>query len=103
MKTIVLVLSLIVGCVAVSCIAQERVCTPSGCYFVPASSVPYREYRQIEVKVPSTRTLNGESIPVVESHMNWQEVVVSQPVRQPLRRVLANRPVRGFLKRVFCR
>jgi len=89
MKTIVLVLSLFVGCVAVSCIAQERVCTPNGCYFVPASSVPVQ--RNVSPSV--------ERSVVVES----SEVVVSQSARQPLRRVFANRPVRGFLKRVFCR
>jgi hypothetical protein len=87
-----MLLGLTIACVvfgSVFALGQERVCTPSGCYFVPASSVPV----QHSVSPSIERSV------VVES----SEVVVSQPVRQPLRRVFANRPVRGFLKRVFCR
>jgi hypothetical protein len=68
---------------------QERVCTPSGCYFVPASPRPMQR------SVPQS----FEQSVVVES----REVVVTQPVRQPLRRVFANQPIRRLFSRLRCR
>ncbi len=90
-----MLLGLTIACVvfgSVFALGQERVCTPSGCYFVPANaSVQY---------VPKVQSQPVEQSIVVES----SGVVYSQPqVRRPVQRLFASRPVRGFLKRVFCR
>jgi len=91
-KFTLITVALLVGCIAVACVGQERVCTPNGCYFVPAkASVQY---------MPKVQSQPVEQSIVVES----SNVVYSQPqVRRPVQRLFAARPVRGLLKRVFCR
>lgn len=85
MRLFSLFAALAIGLIACSLIGQERVCTPNGCYIVP--SVAESEQESAPVQVLQERSI----------------VVESRQVRQPLRRVFANRPVRGLLKRLFCR
>lgn len=82
MKRFTIALALILGCFAASLIGQEE-CLTGNCPLQP---------RSVQVQ-PQAQVVRSES-PVI---------VQSSPVRQPVRRVFANRPVRTFLKRVFCR
>lgn len=88
MRLFSLFAALAIGLVACTLIGQERVCTPNGCYIVPSVS---KSQPQVVESAP-VQVLQERSI-----------VVESRQVRQPLRRVFANRPVRGLLKRLFCR
>lgn len=92
MRTLSLIAAVAIGLLACSLIGQERVCTPSGCYIVPSvASVQSAPKTQVVESVP-VQVLQERSI-----------VVESRQVRQSVRRMLANRPVRGFFKRLFCR
>ena len=92
MRLFSIVAAIAICLVACTLIGQERVCTPSGCYIVPSvSRVQSAPKPQVVESVP-VQVLQERSI-----------VVESRNVRQPVRRVLANRPVRGFFKRIFCR
>lgn len=86
--------ALLVGCIAVACIGQERVCTPNGCYFVPA--------RPQVVKQASP--VVQQSVPITTSNvLESGDVVVTKSVRQPLRRVFTNQPIRRLFSRLRCR
>ena len=92
MRLFSIVASIAICLVACTLIGQERVCTPSGCYIVPSvNRVQSAPKPQIVESVP-VQVLQERSI-----------VVESRNVRQPVRRTIANRPVLGFLKKVFCR
>lgn len=92
MRLFSIVAALAICLIACTLIGQERVCTPSGCYIVSsANRVQLAPIPQVVESVP-VQVLQERSI-----------VVESKNVRQPVRRVFANRPVRGFLKRIFCR
>lgn len=92
MRTFSLIAAVAIGLLACSLIGQERVCTPSGCYIVPSvASVQSAPKPQVVESVP-VQVLQERSI-----------VVESQKVQQPVRKALANRPVRKVLKWVFCR
>lgn len=92
MRLFSIVAAIAICLIACTLIGQERICTPSGCYVVPsvnrAQSAPKP---QVAESVP-VQVLQERSI-----------VVGSRNAQQPVRRMLANRPVRGFLKRIFCR
>ena len=92
MRTFSLVAAVAIGLLACSLIGQERVCTPNGCYIVPSVN-------RVE-SVPQPRVVKSQPVQVLQER---SIVVESRQVRQPVRRMLANRPVRGFLKRIFCR
>lgn len=92
MRAFSLVAAIAIGLIACSLIGQERVCTPNGCYIVPSMS-----------RVESARQLQVVQSQPMQVLQKRSIVVESRQVRQPVRRMLANRPVRGFLKRVFCR
>lgn len=92
MRLFSLVAALAIGLLACSLIGQERVCTPSGCYIVPSA-------RQVQ-SAPKPHVVESVPVQVLQER---SIVVESRQVRQPVRRMLANRPVRGFLKRIFCR
>jgi hypothetical protein len=83
MKTFSFCIALLIGFLAVAVVGDDPYCPTGNCPYVP-------RVQPQAVKV--------ESVNVVQS---------SQPVsfvqRQPVRRVFQGRPVRGFLKRIFCR
>ena len=92
MRLFSIVAAITICLIACTLIGQERVCTPSGCYIVPSVN-----------RVQSTPNPQVvESVPV-QVLQERSTVIESRNVRQPVRRVLANRPVRGFLRRIFCR
>lgn len=93
-----LVIALAIGCIAASLIGQEVVCKDGNCSI------------QSRVRIVPAKSLAVESVQSSDCTCDDCQcgAVQSQPVQQvrafrPVRNTLANRPVRSFLKRAFCR